>query len=100
MLQKSQHTRYEEIILGRFLCEEAPQVVSACFKANLVDDPPCNATNDVPNEEEARNPGPEKEVDLYRVARRCPVHHLGDGHTREGQPAAHYGSSEGNADCS
>ena len=29
MLQKSQHTRYEEIILGRSCCEEAPQVVPA-----------------------------------------------------------------------
>ena len=27
---KTEHTRYEEIILGRILCEEAPQVVSAC----------------------------------------------------------------------
>ena len=70
------------------------------FKANLVDDPPCNAADDVPNEEEARNPRPEKEVDLYRVARCSPIHHLGDGHAREGQPAAHYGSSKGNADCS
>ena len=30
MSQKSQHTRYEEIILGRTCCEEAPQVVPAC----------------------------------------------------------------------
>ena len=29
MSQKSQHTRYEEIILGRTCCEEAPQFVSA-----------------------------------------------------------------------
>ena len=29
---KTEHTRYEEIILGRILCEEAPQVVSACFR--------------------------------------------------------------------
>ena len=27
---KTEHTRYEEIILGRILCEEAPQVVTAC----------------------------------------------------------------------
>ena len=27
--QKSQHTRYEEIILGRICCEEAPQFVPA-----------------------------------------------------------------------
>ena len=27
---KSQQTRYEEIILGRIRCEEAPQVVPAC----------------------------------------------------------------------
>ena len=27
---KTEHTRYEEIILGRILCEEAAQVVSAC----------------------------------------------------------------------
>ena len=26
---KTEHTRYEEIILGRILCEEAPQVVTA-----------------------------------------------------------------------
>ena len=26
---KTEHTRYEEIILG--LCEEAPQVVTACY---------------------------------------------------------------------
>ena len=30
MSQKSQHTRYEEIILGRTCCEEAPQFVPAC----------------------------------------------------------------------
>ena len=30
MSQKSEHTRYEEIILGRISCEEAPQVVPAC----------------------------------------------------------------------
>ena len=29
MSQKSQHTHYEEIILGRTCCEEAPQVVPA-----------------------------------------------------------------------
>ena len=29
MSQKSQHTRYEEIILGRTCCEEAPQFVPA-----------------------------------------------------------------------
>ena len=28
---KTEHTRYEEIILGRILCEEAPQVVTACW---------------------------------------------------------------------
>ena len=28
---KTEHTRYEEIILGRILCEEAPQVVTAWF---------------------------------------------------------------------
>ena len=28
---KTEHTRYEEIILGRILCEEAPQVVTACL---------------------------------------------------------------------
>ena len=27
---KNQHTRYEQIILGRIRCEEAPQVVPAC----------------------------------------------------------------------
>ena len=26
---KTEHTRYEEIILGRILCEEAPHVVTA-----------------------------------------------------------------------
>ena len=31
MSQKSQHTRYEEIILGRTCCEEAPQVVPAWY---------------------------------------------------------------------
>ena len=31
---KTEHTRYEDIILGRILCEEALQVVSACI-ANL-----------------------------------------------------------------
>ena len=36
MSQKSQHTRYEEIILGRTCCEEAPQFVPACFgKKNI-----------------------------------------------------------------
>ena len=30
MSHKSQHTCYEEIILGRICCEEAPQVVPAC----------------------------------------------------------------------
>ena len=34
MSQKSQHTRYEEIILGRTCCEEAPQFVPAC--ANVI----------------------------------------------------------------
>ena len=29
---KTEHTRYEEIILGRIPCEEAPQVVSAWQK--------------------------------------------------------------------
>ena len=29
MSQKSEHTRYEKIILGRISCEEAPQVVPA-----------------------------------------------------------------------
>ena len=28
--QKSQHTRYEEIILGRTCCEEAPHFVPSC----------------------------------------------------------------------
>ena len=84
------------LILMYCICSTLEQF----FKANLVDDPPCNAANDVPNEEEARNPGPEKEVDLYWVSRCSPIHHLGDGHAREGQPAAHYGSSEGYADCS
>ena len=32
MSQKSQHTRYEEIILGRTCCEEAPQFVPAWSK--------------------------------------------------------------------
>merc|ERR1711952_583169 len=30
MSQKSQHMRYEVIILGRTCCEEAPQFVPAC----------------------------------------------------------------------
>ena len=30
MSQKSYHTRYEEIILGRIRCDEAPQVIPAC----------------------------------------------------------------------
>ena len=30
MSQKSYHTRYEEIFLGRIRCDEAPQVVPAC----------------------------------------------------------------------
>ena len=36
---KTEHTRYEEIILGRILCEEAPQVVTACLLArfNLIE---------------------------------------------------------------
>ena len=37
MSQKSQHTRYEEIILGRILCEEAPQVVTAWLWLPLMD---------------------------------------------------------------
>ena len=36
MSQKSQHTRYEEIILGRISCEEAPQVVPAWFAVHSV----------------------------------------------------------------
>ena len=32
MSQKSKHTRYEEIILGRTCCEEAPQFVPACYR--------------------------------------------------------------------
>ena len=35
---KTEHTRYEEIILGRILCQEAPQVVSAWLQ-NI----PCNS---------------------------------------------------------
>ena len=30
MSQNTEHTRYEEIILGRIRCDEAPQVVPAC----------------------------------------------------------------------
>merc|ERR1712052_25060 len=36
MSQKSQHTRYEEIILGRTCCEEAPQFVPACLNVILL----------------------------------------------------------------
>ena len=36
MSQKSQHTRYEEIILGRTCCEEAPQFVPACQRTILL----------------------------------------------------------------
>ena len=35
---KTEHTRYEEIILGRILCEEAPQVVSACVRETWIRD--------------------------------------------------------------
>ena len=31
---KTEHTRYEEIILGQIRCEEAPQVVSAWYTLN------------------------------------------------------------------
>ena len=34
MSQKTYHTRYEEIILGRIRCEKAPQVVRACINTN------------------------------------------------------------------
>ena len=37
MSQKSQHTRYEEIILGRTCCEEAPQFVPACYSVLFED---------------------------------------------------------------
>ena len=33
---KTEHTRYEEIILGRILCEEATQVVSACYSQKWI----------------------------------------------------------------
>jgi hypothetical protein len=33
---KTEHTRYEEIILGRILCEETPQVVSAWWLYRVV----------------------------------------------------------------
>ena len=36
MSQKSQHTRYEEIILGRTCCEEAPQFVPAWVVITLI----------------------------------------------------------------
>ena len=36
MSQKSQHTRYEEIILGRTCCEEAPQFVPAWWRSRLI----------------------------------------------------------------
>ena len=36
MSQKSQHTRYEEIILGRTCCEEAPQFVPAWVGYHLI----------------------------------------------------------------
>ena len=39
---KTEHTRYEEIILGRILCEEAPQVVSACQTSSLESQPSIN----------------------------------------------------------
>ena len=33
---KTEHTRYEEIILGRILCEKAPQVVLACINSEWI----------------------------------------------------------------
>ena len=36
MSQKSQHTRYEEIILGRIRCEKGPQVVRACNQLSTI----------------------------------------------------------------
>ena len=37
MTQKTKHTRYEEIILGRIRCEEAPQVVPAWCNSSKMD---------------------------------------------------------------
>ena len=34
--KNTQHTRYEEIILGRTCCEEAPQFVPACSALNMM----------------------------------------------------------------
>ena len=54
MSQKSQHTRYEEIILGRICCEEALQVMSAWkqiqekkafFRAKDTEDDKCKTKN-------------------------------------------------------
>ena len=67
---------------------------------NLIDNSSCKAADNVANEEEAGDPGAEEEVDLDRVVGRRPVHHLGDGHAGEGEPAANDGGPEGDAYCS
>ena len=41
---KTEHTRYEEIILGRIRCEEALQVVPACRLCYMKTAPNCHIT--------------------------------------------------------
>ena len=49
----------------------------------LVNDPTHKTADNVPDKEEAGNPGPEEEVDLDGIPRARAVHHLRNGHTGE-----------------
>ena len=62
---------------------------------HLVDVTPGEASDDVPDEEEAGDPGAAVEVDLYGVPGAGASHHLGDGHAGEGHPASHHRGAEG-----
>ena len=77
---------------------------------HLVDVTPGEASNDVPDEEEAGDPGAAVEVYLYDVPGSGAIHHLGYGHSGivwygmvylgyghagEGHPATHHGGAQG-----
>ena len=91
-LQPLSHFKYKDLIyLKLWLCKQ---------DVNLIDNSSCKAADNVANEEEAGDPGAEEEVDLDRVVGRRPVHHLGDRHAGEGEPATNNGGTEGDTYCS
>ena len=63
MSQKSEHTRYEKIILGRICCEEASQIVPACTHTTftsqnwqpILESPPVNTRRWYPRRSKGRS---------------------------------------------